>query len=145
MTKSKVWINFLLLVQLMMIGIRLSSAIEEPLGRNYRKNFNNYPSLNSHSSNGKILSTSETKISSVSYKPDSNGKFSSLDNTNLKTLASEKEEEKFSIGLGVLSPSYSQKFGEDGKTKLDFNSDKGGFSYSLTNVVHPQCMCSSLN
>lgn len=32
---------------------------------------------------------------------------------------------------------FAQKFGEDGKTKLDFNSDKGGFSYSLTNVVHP--------
>lgn len=137
MIKLRAW-SSLVIVQLI-IGLQLaaSGAVEEPLGRNYRKNFNNYP-VNSHTNNGKILSTSETKISSVSFKPNSNGKFSSLDNTNLKTSASEKEEEKFSIGLGVLSPSYSQKFGEDGKTKLDFNSDKGGFSYSLTNVVHPQ-------
>jgi len=27
---------------------------------------------------------------------------------------------KFSIGLGVLSPSYSQRFGDDGKTYLTF-------------------------
>jgi len=46
---------------------------------------------------------------------------------------------RFSIGLGVLAPSYSQKFGTDGKTKLDFNSEKdGAFSYSLTNFNHPQ-------
>lgn len=45
---------------------------------------------------------------------------------------------RFSIGLGVLAPSYSQKFGSDGKTRLDFNSEKdGAFSYSLSNVQHP--------
>lgn len=44
---------------------------------------------------------------------------------------------KFSIGLGTLSPSYSQKFGNDGSTKLDFNSEKDGYSFSLSNVNHP--------
>ena len=108
MYKSIVWIT--VLIQL----ISICTANDEPLGRNYRKNSNNYP-VNSHPNNGKLLSTSDTKISSVSYKP-SDSKFSSfVDNQNLKTAAS--EEEKFSIGLGVLSPSYSQKFGEDGKTK----------------------------
>jgi len=130
-SRAIIWIS----IAVQLISICTATSNDEPLGRNYRKNFNNYQ--NSHSNNGKILSSSsETKISSVSYKPETSGKFSSfVDNANLKTAAS--EEEKFSIGLGVLSPSYSQKFGEDGKTKLDFNSEKGGFSYSLTNVVHP--------
>lgn len=44
---------------------------------------------------------------------------------------------RFSIGLGVLSPSYSQKFGDDGKIKLDFNQGKGSYSYSLSNIIHP--------
>src|SRR5258708_3626967 len=44
---------------------------------------------------------------------------------------------RFSIGLGVLAPSYSQKFGDDGKIKLDYNQEKGGYSYSLSNLVHP--------
>lgn len=111
MNKSIIWIS--IAVQLISI-CSANSSNDEPLGRNYRKNSN---SVNSHMNNGKILSTSDTKISSVSYNPEqSNGKFSSfVDNSNLKTAAS--EEEKFSIGLGVLSPSYSQKFGEDGKTK----------------------------
>lgn len=111
MTKSIIWIT----VAVQFVVLCMANSNDEPLGRNYRKNFNSYPV---NSNNGKILSSSsETKISSVSYKPnESNSKFSSLmDNTNLKTSAS--EEEKFSIGLGVLSPSYSQKFGEDGKTK----------------------------
>jgi hypothetical protein len=30
------------------------------------------------------------------------------------------DDQKFSIGLGVLSPSYSQKFGEDGKNNVNF-------------------------
>jgi len=123
-----IWIT-LFVVQLIAV---CKATTDEPLGRNYRKNFNSYPVNN----NGKILSTSDTKISSVSYKPNESKFGSFSDGSNLKTAASE-EEEKFSIGLGVLSPSYSQKFGEDGKTKLDFNSEKGGFSYSLTNVVHP--------
>lgn len=99
--KAIIWIC--IAVQLISI---CTATTDEPLGRNYRKNFNNYQ--NSHSNNGKILSSSsETKISSVSYKPESSGKFSSfVDNSNMKTAAS--EEEKFSIGLGVLSPSYSQ-------------------------------------
>lgn len=99
-SKAIIWIS--IAVQLISI---CAASTDEPLGRNYRKNLNNYQ--NSHSNTGKILSTSDTKISSVSYKPESNGKFSSfVDNSNLKTAAS--EEEKFSIGLGVLSPSYSQ-------------------------------------
>lgn len=107
--RAIIWIC--IVVQLISI---CAATTDEPLGRNYRKNFNNYQ--NSHSNNGKILSTSETKISSVSYKPESSGKFSSfVDNSNLKTAAS--EEEKFSIGLGVLSPSYSQVSGEIKKIK----------------------------
>lgn len=111
MTRSLIWIT--LVVQLIAL---CTADNDEPLGRNYRKNSNNYP-INSHSNNGKILSTSETKISSVSYRPsESSEKYGTYsDGPNLKTAAS--EEEKFSIGLGVLSPSYSQKFGEDGKTK----------------------------
>jgi len=54
-------------------------------------------------------------------------------------VSGDNKPPRFSIGLGVLAPSYSQKFGTDGKTKLDFNSEKdGAFSYSLTNVNHPQ-------
>ncbi len=30
------------------------------------------------------------------------------------------DDPKLSIGLGVLSPSYSQKFGEDGKNFVNF-------------------------
>ncbi|XP_054158789.1 interleukin enhancer-binding factor 3-like [Oppia nitens] len=41
---------------------------------------------------------------------------------------------KFSIGLGVLAPSYSQKF--DGSGTLDFNQDQNGYSFSLNNVGH---------
>ena len=58
MKKSILWIT--IIVQILIV-----QAIDEPLGRNYRKNFNNQP-VNSHTNNGKILSTSETKISSVS-------------------------------------------------------------------------------
>lgn len=46
------------------------------------------------------------------------------------------DEPKFSLGLGTLSPSYSQKLGPDGRTKLDFNQEKNGFSYSVSNVNH---------
>lgn len=46
------------------------------------------------------------------------------------------DQPKFSIGLGTLSPSYTQKLGPDGKTQLDFNTDKNGFSYSISNVNH---------
>lgn len=48
------------------------------------------------------------------------------------------DEPRFSIGLGTLAPSYSQKFGVDGATRLDFNHRKDGFSYSLTNHHHPE-------
>jgi len=41
----------------------------------------------------------------------------------------------FSIGLGVLSPSYSQKIGGSGS--LDVMQDNSGFSYALNNVAHP--------
>lgn len=44
-----------------------------------------------------------------------------------------KNEDKFSIGLGVLSPGYTQKFGN---TALDFNQDKNGFSFTLSNNGH---------
>ncbi|EEC14129.1 conserved hypothetical protein [Ixodes scapularis] len=43
-----------------------------------------------------------------------------------------EEKDSFSIGLGVLSPSYSQKIGVDGSTKVDFNQEKSGFSYSVS-------------
>lgn len=42
------------------------------------------------------------------------------------------DKDSFSIGLGVLSPSYSQKIGPDGSTKVDFNQEKSGFSYSVS-------------
>lgn len=44
-----------------------------------------------------------------------------------------KNDDKFSIGLGVLSPGYTQKFGN---TALDFNQDKNGFSFTLSNNGH---------
>ncbi|XP_015782431.1 uncharacterized protein LOC107360312 [Tetranychus urticae] len=47
------------------------------------------------------------------------------------------DEPRFSIGLGTLAPSYSQKFGVDGKTRLDFDHRANGFSYTLTNNHHP--------
>ncbi|XP_074601563.1 uncharacterized protein LOC141855417 [Brevipalpus obovatus] len=53
------------------------------------------------------------------------------------------DEPKFSIGLGTLSPSYSQKLGPDGRTKLDFNQEKNGFSYSVSNVNHHQLQTGS--
>ncbi|KAG0412433.1 hypothetical protein HPB47_010444, partial [Ixodes persulcatus] len=43
-----------------------------------------------------------------------------------------EDKDSFSIGLGVLSPSYSQKIGVDGSTKVDFNQEKSGFSYSVS-------------
>lgn len=52
--------------------------------------------------------------------------------------AESDDEPRFSIGLGTLAPSYSQKFGLDGSTRLDFNHRKNGFSYSLTNHHHPE-------
>jgi len=73
-------------------------------------------------------------VTATSLKP---GTLSGLTSADHLKASSSDNKETFSIGLGVLSPSYSQKFGEDGKTKLDFNSEQGGFSYSLTNVVHP--------
>lgn len=45
------------------------------------------------------------------------------------------DDAKFSIGLGVLAPSYSQKFGDSGS--LDVNQEKNGFSYTLNNQGHP--------
>ena len=48
------------------------------------------------------------------------------------------DEPRFSIGLGTLAPSYSQKFGADGQTRLDFDHRSNGFSYSLTNNHHPE-------
>lgn len=44
-----------------------------------------------------------------------------------------RNDDKFSIGLGVLSPGYTQKFGN---TALDFNQDKDGFSFTLSNNGH---------
>lgn len=51
-------------------------------------------------------------------------------------VANRDDEPKFAIGLGTLSPSYSQKLGPDGRTKLDFNQEKNGFSYSINNMNH---------
>ncbi|KAH8020689.1 hypothetical protein HPB51_002638 [Rhipicephalus microplus] len=42
------------------------------------------------------------------------------------------DDDSFSIGLGVLSPSYRQKIGPDGNTKVDFNQEKDGFSFSVS-------------
>lgn len=53
------------------------------------------------------------------------------------------DQPKFSIGLGTLSPSYTQKLGPDGKTMLDFNTDKNGFSYSISNVNHQSSLTQS--
>ncbi|KAH7946967.1 hypothetical protein HPB52_006442 [Rhipicephalus sanguineus] len=44
----------------------------------------------------------------------------------------DKDDDSFSIGLGVLSPSYRQKIGPDGNTKVDFNQEKDGFSFSVS-------------
>jgi hypothetical protein len=44
------------------------------------------------------------------------------------------DEPRFAIGLGTLSPSYSQKLDNGGR--LDFNHEKNGFSYSLSDVDH---------
>jgi hypothetical protein len=81
-------------------------AHDEPLGRNYRKN--GLFISNAHN-NGKIPSGAESKVTATSLRPGQ-----SFD--QLKTSASDNKD-SFSIGLGVLSPSYSQKFGDDGKTK----------------------------
>lgn len=49
------------------------------------------------------------------------------------TNSKKDDQPRFSIGLGVLAPSYSQKF--DGNGRLDFNQEEnGGFSFSLNNV-----------
>lgn len=61
---------------------------------------------------------------------------SSTDNKP-STSSSTDDKTRFSIGLGVLAPSYSQKFGSDGKTKLDVDTKSdGSFSYSLSNLNH---------
>jgi hypothetical protein len=57
-----------------------------------------------------------------------------LASSSLVLAQSDGSEPRFSIGLGVLAPSYSQKL--DGNGRLDVNQDKSGFSYSLNNVVH---------
>ena len=51
------------------------------------------------------------------------------------TLAQDGKEPRFSIGLGVLAPSYSQKLAGNGR--LDVDQNKNGFSYTLNNVPHP--------
>lgn len=87
-------------------------AGDEPLGRNYRKGVS---SLASHAhQNGKIPSGAESKVTAVSLRP---GQLSGLTTGDLLKASASDNKEAFSIGLGVLSPSYSQKFGEDGKTK----------------------------
>jgi hypothetical protein len=65
-----------------------------------------------------------------------------LTSSSLVLAQSDGSEPRFSIGLGVLAPSYSQKL--DGNGRLDVNQDKSGFSYSLNNVVHPSSSGSSL-
>lgn len=108
---------------LLFLFIESITANDEPLGRNYRKSVGSLLS-NAHN-NGKIPSGAESKVTAVSLRPGhlsgltaSGASTTSLD--QLKTSASDNKD-SFSIGLGVLSPSYSQKFGEDGKTKLEFN------------------------
>lgn len=59
------------------------------------------------------------------------------------TVAKEEKEPRFSIGLGVLAPSYTQKFDDAGKTKLEYNQEKGGWSYSLSNANHPTAVSAS--
>ncbi|XP_023226208.1 uncharacterized protein LOC111626913 [Centruroides sculpturatus] len=46
-------------------------------------------------------------------------------------------DDSFSIGLGVLAPSYSQRVGPDGSVKVNFDQQKNGFSYSVTNGASP--------
>ncbi len=65
-----------------------------------------------------------------------------LTSSSLVLAQSDGSEPRFSIGLGVLAPSYSQKL--DGNGRLDVNQDKNGFSYSLNNVVHPSSSGSGL-
>lgn len=96
---------------LIALAVVAVNANDEPLGRNYRKN--GLFISNAHN-NGKIPAVSESKVTAVSLKPGQLSTMTSLD--QLKTSASDNKD-SFSIGLGVLSPSYSQKFGEDGKTK----------------------------
>ena len=61
---------------------------------------------------------------------------SSTDNKP-STSSSTDDKPRFSIGLGVLAPSYSQNFGSNGKTKLDVDTKSdGSFSYSLSNLNH---------
>jgi hypothetical protein len=84
---------------------------DQPLGRNYRKQYTSLLS-NAHHNSGKI--PSESKVTATSLRPGTLSGLTSAD--NLKTSASDNKD-TFSIGLGVLSPSYSQKFGADGKTK----------------------------
>lgn len=62
---------------------------------------------------------------------------SSSSTDNKPSTSTTDDKPRFSIGLGVLAPSYSQKFGADGKTKLDVDSKQdGSFSYSLSNLNH---------
>ncbi|XP_053209268.1 uncharacterized protein LOC128393169 isoform X2 [Panonychus citri] len=67
---------------------------------------------------------------------------SSSSKSSSKSSSSSEEDDsgepRFSIGLGTLAPSYSQKFGLDGNTRLDFDHHNNGFSYTLTNHHHPQ-------
>jgi len=59
----------------------------------------------------------------------------------LATSQNDDSEPRFSIGLGVLAPSYTQKLAGNGR--LDVNQDKSGFSYTLNNVVHPSSTSSA--
>lgn len=90
----------------------LVQANEEPLGRNYRKSMSSLLS-NAHN-NGRIPSGSDSKVSAISLKP---GTLHGLTASELLKTSASDNKDCFSIGLGVLSPSYSQKFGTDGKTK----------------------------
>ncbi|OQR73781.1 hypothetical protein BIW11_09525, partial [Tropilaelaps mercedesae] len=46
----------------------------------------------------------------------------------------DKSNDKFSIGLGVLAPSYRQKVGTGKElgAQIDFNAEGKGFSYTVS-------------
>ncbi|XP_054721759.1 uncharacterized protein LOC129231458 [Uloborus diversus] len=48
----------------------------------------------------------------------------------LACASAQSDDEPFSIGLGVLSPSYSQNVGKE-NVKVTFNQKDDGFSYSI--------------
>lgn len=91
-----------------------------------------------NSSPSSIESSGESTLVASSLSATSSSSSKSSSKSSSSSEEDDSGEPRFSIGLGTLAPSYSQKFGLDGNTRLDFDHHNNGFSYTLTNHHHPQ-------